>query len=108
MIVKGTCDISLTRAELVEMLAKLYLLDGGYSSLDPIPSSEIAKLVVKKCSLGAPAGDFALSLTARQSLRLFSLARKRHRVCIFPRNSFAVPMPQPMRSRTVATRAISS
>ncbi len=50
MIVKGTCDISLTRAELVEMLAKLYLLDGGYSSLDPIPSSEIAKLVVKKCS----------------------------------------------------------
>lgn len=76
MIVKGTCDISLTRAELVEMLAKLYLLDGGYSSLDPIPSSEIAKLVVKKCSLGAPAGDFALSLTAWQSLRLFSLLEK--------------------------------
>lgn len=58
------------------MLAKLYLLDGGYSSLDPIPSSEIAKLVVKKCSLGAPAGDFALSLTARLSLRLFSLLGK--------------------------------
>lgn len=76
MIVKGSCNISLTRAELVVMLAKLYLLDGGYSSLDPIPSSEIAKLVVKKCSLSTPAGEFTLSLTARQSLRLFCLLEK--------------------------------
>lgn len=76
MIVKGSCEISLNRAELVEMLAKLYLLDGGYSSLDPIPSSEIAKLVVKKCSLGSPAGEFTLSLTARQAVRLFCLLEK--------------------------------
>lgn len=76
MIVKGSCEISLDRAELVDMLAKLYLLDGGYSSFDPMPSADIAKLVVKKCSLSAPSGEFSLSLTARQSLRVFALLEK--------------------------------
>lgn len=37
MIVKGSCDIALSRDELVEMLAKLYLLDGGYSSFNLVP-----------------------------------------------------------------------
>lgn len=76
MIVKGSCEISLNRAELVDMLAKLYLLDDGYSSLDPMPSADIAKLVVKKCSLSAPSGEFSLALTARQSLRVFALLEK--------------------------------
>lgn len=76
MIVKGSCEITLSRAELVEMLAKLYLLDGGYSSLDATPSTEIAKLVVKRCSVGATGGEFSLSLTARQSLRVFALLEK--------------------------------
>lgn len=76
MIVKGSCEISLDRAELVDMLAKLYVLDGGYSSFDPMPSADIAKLVVKKCSLSAPSGEFSLSLTARQSLRVFALLEK--------------------------------
>ena len=76
MIVKGSCEISLDRAELVDMLAKLYLLDGGHSSLDPMPSTDIAKLVVKKCSLRAPDGGFCLPLTARQSLRVFALLEK--------------------------------
>lgn len=76
MIVKGSCELSLTRAELVEMLAKLYLLGGEYSSLDPMPSTDIARLVVKKCSLSAPGGEFSLSLTARQSLRVFALLEK--------------------------------
>lgn len=76
MIVKGSCEISLDRAELVDMLAKLYVLDGGYSSFDPMPSADIAKLVVKKCSLSTPSGEFSLSLTARQSLRVFALLEK--------------------------------
>lgn len=73
MIVKGSCEISLNRAELVEMLAKLYLLGGGCSSPDSEAAADIAKLVVKKCSLSAPGGEFSLSLTARQSLRVFAL-----------------------------------
>lgn len=76
MIVKGSCEISLDRAELVEMLAKLYLLDGGCSSPDSAAATDIARLVVKKCSLSAPGGEFSLSLTARQSLKVFSLLEK--------------------------------
>ena len=76
MIVKGSCDIALSRDELVEMLAKLYLLDGGYSSFNLVPSTEIAKLIVKKCSVSASGGEFSLSLTALQSVRVFALLEK--------------------------------
>ena len=76
MIVKGSCDIALSRDELVEMLAKLYLLDGGYSSFNLVPSTEIAKLIVKKCSVSATRCEFSLSLTALQSIRVFALLEK--------------------------------
>lgn len=76
MIAKGSCEITLNRAELVEILAKLYLLDGGYSSLDATPSDEVAKLVAKKCSVSAAGGEFALSLTALQLLRVSALLEK--------------------------------
>lgn len=76
MIVKGSCDIALSRDELVEMLAKLYLLDGGYSSFNLVPSTEIAKLIVKKCSVSATGCEFSLSLTALQSIRVFALLEK--------------------------------
>lgn len=76
MIVKGSCDMALSRDELVEMLAKLYLLDGGYSSFNLVSSTEIAKLIVKKCSVSATGCEFSLSLTALQSIRVFALLEK--------------------------------
>lgn len=76
MIAKGSCEITLSRDELVETLAKLYLLDGGYSSFNLVPSTEIAKLVVKKCSVSATSGDFSLPLTALQLLRVSALLEK--------------------------------
>lgn len=76
MIVKGSCNIALSRDELVEMLAKLYLLDGGYSSFNLVSSTEIAKLIVKKCSVSATGCEFSLSLTALQSIRVFALLEK--------------------------------
>lgn len=76
MIAKGSCEITLSRDELVETLAKLYLLDGGYSSFNLVPSTEIAKLVVKKCSVGATGGEFSLPLTALQLLRVSALLEK--------------------------------
>lgn len=76
MIVKGSCELSLTRAELVELLAKLYLLDDDYSAFDSVPSNETAKVIAKKCSVLSSPNDFSLTLTGRQGARLFSLLEK--------------------------------
>lgn len=76
MIVKGSCELSLTRPELVELLAKLCLLGDDCSSFDSVPSNEAAAAIAKKCSALFPSGDFTLSLTGRQCARLFSLIEK--------------------------------
>ena len=76
MIVKGSCELSLTHAELVDLLAKLYLLDDDYSTFDSVPSNEVVKAIAKKCSALSPSGEFSLSLTGRQCARLFSLLEK--------------------------------
>lgn len=76
MIVKGSCELSLTRSELVKLFAKLCLLGDDYSSFDSVPSSEVVAAIAKKCSVAFPSEDFSLSLTGRQCARLFSLLEK--------------------------------
>lgn len=76
MIVKGSCEFSFSRAEFVDLIAKLFLLDGDYSSIDSFPSNEMVKIVEKRCSAVSAVGEFNVTLTGWQTVRLFSLVEK--------------------------------